>query len=109
MLFNKVEVLFASENESNTTIDDLETHITYATDMNIGYALASMNEDELKKTTISMAEKLSFLEKLHNSVLYRNIIAKASSRDKTIIPQYNEVIQISHMVIDEIDKLTKGM
>ena len=104
-----VEALFTTENETNTTIDDLETHITYATDMNIGYAIASMNEDELKKTNISMAEKLKFLEELHNSVLYRNIIAKASIRDKTVIPRYNELIQISNEVIAEIDKLTKEL
>lgn len=103
-----IEDVFITENETNTTIDDLETHITYTTDMNIGYAMVSMDDDELKETNISMEQMLKFLKDMHDSVLYRNIIAKASVRDKTIIPRYNELIQISNEVIAEINKLTKG-
>ena len=102
-----IETVSITENETNRTIDDLEARMSYIADLNTGYAFLSMDEDELKKANITMVEIAKFLNEMHSSILYRNIIAKASVRDKTIIPQYNALIQISKEVIAEIDKITK--
>lgn len=103
-----IETVLITENETNNTIDDLEARMSYITDLNIGYASLSMGEDELKKANITMLEIVKFLNEMHGSILYRNIIAKASIRDLTIIPQYSALIQINKDVIAEIDKITKG-
>ncbi len=102
-----IETVLITENETNNTIDDLEARMSYITDLNIGYASLSMGEDELKKANITMLEIVKFLNEMHGSILYRNIIAKASIRDLTIIPQYSALIQINKDVIAEIDKITK--
>ena len=67
------------------------------------------------RKTIARSEKrlaalslIAFVKELHNSVLYRNAITKASIRDKTIIPQYYALIQLSKDVITEINKITKS-
>lgn len=103
-----IENVLITENETNNTIDDLEARMSYITDLNFGYASLSMGEDELKKANITMVEIVKFLNEMHGSILYRNIIAKASIRHLTIIPQYSALIQINKDVIDEINKITKG-
>jgi len=102
-----IETLLITENETNKTIDDLEARMSYVSDLNIGYALLSMDENKLKEANLTRTETITFLNKTHSSILYRNIIAKASVRDITILPQYNVLININKEVITEIDKLTK--
>jgi hypothetical protein len=103
-----IETVSITENETNRTIDDLEARMSYVTDLNTGYAFLSMDKDALKNANITMVEIVEFLNEMHSSILYRNIIAKASIRDITIIPQYNSLIQLNNEVIAEIDKITKG-
>ena len=105
---SNIETLLITENETNSTIDDLEVRMSYARDLNLGYAMLTMDEAKLKENNISMIDITTFLNEAHNSILYRNSIAKASVRDVTIIPQYESLIQINKKVIAEINKVTNN-
>jgi hypothetical protein len=103
-----VNGVYESEKEANTGTDDLETKLGYEMDLNLGYVLPRINDNYKKEANITYEEIESYMKEIHNSVLFRNMIAKVSIHDKTIIPQYESLIKISKQVIDEINKKTKG-
>ena len=75
--------------------------------MKMGYTIF-MSAKEQQDANITITDVDAFIKELHNSVLYRNAITKASIRDKTIIPQYDALIQLSKDAITEINKITKS-
>ncbi len=102
-----IEKLYITENETNTGVDNLETQLEHTFDMKMGYTVF-MSAKEQQDANITITDVDAFVKELHNSVLYRNAITKASIRDKTIIPQYDALIQLSKDAITEINKITKS-
>ena len=102
-----IENLYTIENETITGVDNLETQLEHTFDMKMGYTIF-MSTKEQQDANITITDVDAFVKEVHNSVLYRNAITKASIRDKTIIPQYDTLIQLSKDVITEINKVTKS-